>query len=174
MSKTGSRLLFTIVIVLQVAVMPLHAANERISGFSSGDTITIRSAEARMDELSDIIHFGGGFEIRANDFYLLSEEASLYGKLDDPETIEVTGSPATIRVDTLAQGQDQSQTSTITGQAMRIIYQRNTSSILMEGDASLSRDGHTMSGGEIEYDIKEDHLRAGGAERVHIRVIPDP
>jgi hypothetical protein len=30
-----------------------------------------------------------------------------------------------------------------------------------------------MSGGEIEYDIENDHLRAGGDGGVHIKVIPD-
>jgi lipopolysaccharide transport protein LptA len=148
--------------------LPLPAAEERITGLSSGDTLTIRSTEARMDEQPDIVHFDGGFELRATDWYLLSDHATLYGKLDDPETVVVSGSPAQILVNTVSHG----QTSTINGEARKIVYQRSTNSILMEGDASLSRDEHTMSGGEIEYDIEKDHLRAGGEGGIHIEVRP--
>ena len=80
----------------------------------------------------------------------------------------VSGSPAIIRVNS----SDKGELSTINGQAMQIVYQRNTNSIRMEGDASLSRGGNTMSGGEIEYDIKKDLLRAGGDSGVHITVEP--
>jgi lipopolysaccharide transport protein LptA len=148
---------------------PLSAADERIPGFSPGDTLTIRSSEARMDEQSDIIHFAGGFELQAKDWYLSSEQATLYGKLDDPETVEVSGSPARIRINTQVQG----RTSELSGEALRIVYQRDSNSIQMEGGASLSRDGQTMNGGEIAYDIGKDLLSAGGSGGVHIRVNPE-
>lgn len=163
------RLLLTIPIALQCAAVPLFAAEERISGFSVDDTITIRSSEARMDEQSDIIHFAGGFELRADDWYLSSEQATLYGKLDDPETVVVTGDPAVILVDAVILG----RTSVVNGKAAQITYQRSSNSILMEGDASLSRDGHTLNGGEIQYDIGKDLLSAGGSGGVHIRVKPE-
>jgi lipopolysaccharide export system protein LptA len=40
----------------------------------------------------------------------------------------------------------------------------------MEGNAFISRNGHSMSGGEIEYNIKTDHLSAGGDGGVHIEI----
>ena len=43
----------------------------------------------------------------------------------------------------------------------------------MEGAASLTRDENTMYGGEIEYDIGEDRIRAGGDEGVRIKVLPE-
>ena len=144
------------------------AAEERITGFSSDDTLTIRSRGARMDEEPDVVHFEGGFELRARDWYLSSDHATLYGKLDDPETVVITGSPAQIMVNMVSHG----QTTTIHGEAERIVYQRNSNSIRMEGNASISRDEHTMSGGEIEYDIEKDHLRAGGDGGVYIEVKP--
>ena len=48
-----------------------------------------------------------------------------------------------------------------------------SNSIRMEGNAFISRNGHSMSGGEIEYDIDTDHLSAGGDGGVHIEVKPD-
>jgi len=167
------RTLYSFLIVIPIATLGLApallAAAERITGFSSGDTLTIRSPEARMDEEPDIVHFRGGFELRASDWYLSSDHATLYGKLDDPETVVITGSPAQIQVNAVSHG----QATTINGHAERIVYQRNTNSIRMEGNAYISRDEHTMSGGEIEYDIENDQLRAGGDGGVHIQVQPD-
>jgi lipopolysaccharide transport protein LptA len=169
MNLTLHRLLLIIPIALQGVISPLFAVDQRIPGFSDEDTLTIRSSEARMDEQSDIIHFSGGFELQAKDWYLSSEQAILYGKLDDPETVVITGSPAHILVNSQLRG----RYSLVGGEAMRIIYERNTHSIRLEGNASLSRDGHTMSGGEIKYDISNDLLSAGGDGGVHIRVNPE-
>jgi len=165
------RTLYSLLIIIPVAAQGVPeslAVEDRFSGFSSEDTLTIRSPEARMDEEPDIIHFEGGFELRAEDWYLSSDHATLYGKLDDPETVVITGSPAQIQISTVSRG----KTAMISGKAERIVYQRTTNSIRMEGDASLSRNEHTMSGGEIEYDIENDHLRAGGDGGVHIEVLP--
>jgi len=169
-----SRIVYKLLIIISAAmhgVAPgLLVAEERISGFSAGDKLTIRSPAARMDEEPDIFHFDGGFELKASDWYLSSDHATLYGKLDDPETVVITGSPAQILVSTVSNG----HTSTINGHAEQIVYQRRTNSIRMQGNASISRDEHTMSGGEIEYDIENDRLRAGGDGGVHIQVRPSP
>jgi len=161
-------LIITALVTLSLMPPPL-AAQDRIAGFSAGDTLTIRSAGARMDELPDIVHFEGGFELRASDWSLVSDNATLYGKLDDPETVVISGSPASILVNTVSHG----QTSTISGQAERIVYQRDSNSIRMEGNASIARDTHSMNGSEIEYDIDTDHLSAGGTNGVYIKILPD-
>ncbi len=169
MCRTLYSLLIIIPIATQGFVPDLLAAEERISGFSSGDTITIRSPAARMDEEPNIFHFEDGFELRAKDWYLSSDHATLYGKLDDPETVVISGSPAQILLDTIFNG----QATIINGHAERIVYQRRSNSIRMEGNAFISRNGQSMSGGEIEYNIETDHLSAGGDGGVHIEVKPD-
>ena len=167
------RLLYSLLVLTPVTILvsslSLQAAEER-SPLSSEDTLTIRSADAWMDEEPDIMHFDGRFELRASDWFLSSDQATLYGKLDDPETVVINGSPALILLHTI----DDGKASVINGEARQIIYSRSTNSILMEGAASLSRDEHTMSGGEIEYDIDRDHLSAGGEGGVYILVIPEP
>ena len=168
MCRTLYSLLIIIPITAQGFAPALLAAEERITGFSSGDTLTIRSLDARMDEDPNIFHFGGGFELRAKDWYLSSDHATLYGKLDDPETVVISGSPAQILITTISNG----ETSTINGQAEHIIYQRRSNSIRMEGSAFISRDEHSISGGEIEYDIENDHLSAGGDGGIYIEIRP--
>ena len=168
MCRTLYSLLIIIPITMQGFAPALLAAEERITGFSSGDTLTIRSFDARMDEDPNIFHFGGGFELRAKDWYLSSDHATLYGKLDDPETVVISGSPAQILINTISNG----ETSTINGQAEHIIYQRRSNSIRMEGSAFISRDEHSISGGEIEYDIENDQLSAGGDGGIYIEIRP--
>jgi len=157
-------------IVLAGTSLSLFAAENRVTGFPAGDTLTIRSAAARMDELPDIVHFDGGFELAAQDWSLSSDQATLYGKLDDPETVILSGSPAIIRVVTMSGG----EAATIHGEANQIIYQRSNNSIRLQGNATIARNEHSMSGGQIEYDIERDHLSAGGEGGVQIEVIPDP
>lgn len=148
---------------------PVLSAGERFSGFSTGGTISIQAENAWEDVTPDTIHFSGHFELKANDWYLSADHATLFGDLDNPETAILTGSPATIQLETTSHG----RTETITGQAARIVYQRVTNSITLEGEASLSRAGQLMQSEKIEYDIDQDRIQAGGSQGVHIRVNPE-
>lgn len=170
MFGTSYRIITFFLMLLAGADRSLSAAENRLAGFTPDDTLTIRSAEARMDELPDIIHFGGGFELRASDWSLSSDQATLYGKLDDPETVVLSGSPAMILVQAMTDG----QVVTINGEAERITYDRGTNSIRLQGNAHISRDQQSLSGGQIEYDIDRDHLSAGGPGGVQIEVLPEP
>ena len=166
MRQAGNSIRIFVLIAWPVIGCSLLPASERISGFSSGDTVTISSAEAWEDEKPDIIHFSGGFELKANDWYVTADLATLYGKLDDPETAVLFGAPAAIMVNTESEGEIQ----TITGEAERITYHRDTNSLLMEGAASITRDDITMQGGNIEYDIEDDRISAGGEKGVRIKL----
>jgi len=168
MRHSGNNVRFIILIAWLVLACPFLAASERLSGFASGDTITIRSAEAWEDEESNIIHFSGGFELKASEWYLSADFATLYGKLDDPETAVITGSPAVILINTESQGRIQ----TITGNAESIMYHRDSNSLQMEGDAILTRDDNSIQSGTIQYDIGMDRISASGDGGVRIRVIP--
>jgi len=144
------------------------SAGERLSGFSAGDTVSIQAENAWEDEAPNTIHFSGQFELRARDWSLSADQATLYGNLDDPETAILTGSPANIQLKTVSDG----EIETIMGKAARIVYQRSTNSIKLEGEASLSIAGQIMQSEEIEYDIDQDRIQAGGNQGVQIRVTP--
>jgi lipopolysaccharide transport protein LptA len=145
--------------------MPLWAEDARFTPPGSGDTVIIRSDDAWEDDQPDIIHFSGEFELKGNDWYLSADQATLYGKLDDPETVILTGSPAVI----LLTQEDQASISTVTGSALRITYQRDSKRVSMEGNASLTANDNTLYGGAIEYDFEHDQLSAGGTEGVNIQ-----
>ena len=91
---------------------------QRLSGFSAGDTVSIQAENAWEDVVPDTIHFSGHFELKAHDWYLSADHATLYGDLEDPETAILTGAPATIQLETVSHG----LLETITGKAARIVY----------------------------------------------------
>ena len=165
-------LLLTLVPVLTGVILCASSTlsgGERLSGFSAGDNITIKAENAWEDTSPDTIHFSGQFEMRANDWFLSADQATLYGNMDDPETAILTGSPAKIQLE--SQANDRSET--VSGQARRIVYQRATNRISLLGEASLSRGSQTMQGEQIEYDIDTDRIQAGGDHGISIRLDPD-
>jgi len=167
--RTGQHLASILVLASTLLWASLAlSAGERLSGFSAGDTVSIQADNAWEDEAPNTIHFNGQFELRARDWYLSADQATLYGNLDDPETAILTGSPANIELITVSDD----RTDTVRGKADRIVYQRSTNSIRLVGEASLSIAGQTMQSDEIEYDIEQDRIQAGGDQGVHIRVNP--
>jgi lipopolysaccharide transport protein LptA len=160
------------ILVLACTLLPAgfaSPAGERLGGFSSGDTVSIQAENAWEDVAPDTIHFSGHFELKAQDWYLSADQATLYGNLDNPETAILTGSPANIQLKAGAND----RVETISGKADRIVYQRATHSITLVGQASLSRAHQTLHSAEIEYDIDRDRIQASGSQGVHIRVKPE-
>jgi lipopolysaccharide transport protein LptA len=148
---------------------PALSAGERLSGFSAGDTVLIEADRAWEAVAPDTIHFSGRFELKAHDWYLSADQATLHGSLNDPETAILRGSPALIQLEIVSDD----KIETIEGKGRRIVYQRISNSIRLEGGASLSRAGQTMQSEEIEYDIDLDRIQAGGKQGVQIRVNPE-
>ena len=149
-----------------------------IAGSVAGDTpvelakvekVTIRAAEGWEDAQPEIVHFRDDFFMEAGDWNVSADQATLYGKLDDPETVILSGSPARIRV--TAWFNDQLET--VSGEARRISWQREQKLIRLEGQAWLERGANRMSGGVIEYEIDSDRFQAEGSGGVRIRAWPD-
>ncbi len=166
-----TRLLTRILILAWVLLFagPVISAGERLSGFSAGDSISIEAENAWEDVAPDTIHFSGHFELKAHDWYLSSDQATLHGNLEDPETAILTGSPAIIQLETFSDN----RLEIISGKANRIVYRRATNSISLSGGASLSRHGQSMQSDQIEYDIDQDRIQAGGDHGVSFRVDPE-
>ena len=149
-----------------------------IAGSVAGDTpvelakvekVTIRAAEGWEDAQPEIVHFRDDFFMEASDWNVSADQATLYGKLDDPETVILSGSPARIRVKAWFNDQPE----TVSGEARRISWQREQKLIRLEGQARLGRGANRMSGGVIEYEIDSDRFQAGGRGGVRIRAWPD-
>lgn len=155
----------TLLVSLAMAIAG-HSAEERISGPSQDDTVIIEAREAWEDETPDTVHFRGNFLLETRDWTVSADQATLYGKLDDPETVVLTGLPVMITIHATTSGQSR----VVSGEAARIVYKKARNSIQMEGDARLSSNDSVLKGDEIEYRIDEDHINAGGKSGVQIRI----
>jgi lipopolysaccharide transport protein LptA len=155
---------------LQFLVAAGLSAQERSVSLSPVDKVLIRSAEAREDMEPGVIHFSGDFYLEASDWNVSADHATLYGNLDDPETVVLTGSPARISLTAEYDGKNDE----INGQAASITYRRDEKLIQMDGDARLSRSRNILQSGSINYDIEKDSLRAGGEGGVRITVPTRP
>ena len=159
--------LFILGTILGLAALGV-AAQERSIQPSPVEKILIRSAEAREDAEPDLVHFSGGFQLEAEDWDVTADEASLYGKLNSPEKVLLGGSPARIRIRADYRGRSEE----IEADADRITYRRDLRRVRLEGSARLVVADQTLSGGEIEYDIDSDRVRAGGEGGVRFKVLP--
>lgn len=143
--------------------------------FSSGDTVTIIAERAWEADAADVVHFSGGFELRAPDWYLVGDSAVVYGKLDDPERVVVEGNPA--RVSFLRTATDNAAGADaeerVDGAAPIVEYFRSTDRLKMRGGASLTRKESTLTSEVIEYDVEADRYSAGGAGGVNVQLNTD-
>lgn len=157
-----------LILVSLIGLAVCAGAQERSIQPAPVEKIIIRSAEAREDAEPDLVHFSGGFELVAEDWDVTADVASLYGKLDSPETVLLGGSPARIRIQAEYLGRKEG----IEADAERITYRRDLRRIRLEGSARLRIADQRLTGGEIEYDIDTDRFRAGGEGGVTITVLP--
>lgn len=166
MSITSQRLRFITLLASLVLAVAGHTAEERISGPSQDDTVIIKAREAWEDEAPDTVHFRGDFHLETHDWTVSADQATLYGKLDDPETVVLTGMPALITIHSAKSGRNRA----VSGEAARIVYEKEPNRILMEGGARLSSDDSVLRGEEIEYRINDDRINAAGKSGVRIRI----
>lgn len=166
MSKASQRTRITTLLVSAALAVAGNAAEERISGPSQGETVIIKAHEAWEDEAPDTVHFRGDFQLQTHDWTVTADQATLYGKLDDPETVVLTGLPAVITIRATTSGESRA----VTGEASRIVYEKARNRVLMEGGASLSSNDSVLHGEEIEYRIDDDRINAGGDSGIRIRI----
>lgn len=125
------------------------------------ETIVIRADRAWEEpDGGQVLHFAGNFELHSPDWTLRSDEADLYGPLDDPDRIVARGSPAflTIREDD----------RTIEGEGKLIEYQRDGDVLVLKENARLKGEDLSMSSSEIVYDVGAERLRSSGSDGVEM------
>jgi lipopolysaccharide transport protein LptA len=130
-------------------------------GESDKETIVIRADRAWEEpDGGEVLHFAGNFELRSPDWTLRSDEADLYGPLDDPSRIVARGSPAYL---TIYDGEQ-----TIDGEGGVIEYQREEDVLVLTENARLKGEDISMSSSEIVFDVGAERLRSSGSDGVEM------
>lgn len=134
------------------------AAEERLI---DKETIVIRADRAWEEPGgTQVMHFAGHFELISPEWELRSEEADLYGPLDDPDRIVARGAPALL---TIIDGPE-----TISGEGETIEYRREEDILILTGSAHLGGEDISMKSTEIVYDVGAERLRSSGSGGVEM------
>ena len=125
------------------------------------ETIVIRADRAWEEpDSEEVLHFAGNFELISPDWQLRSDEADLFGPLDDPERIVARGNPAVL---TIVRDDE-----TVVGQGGIIEYQRDTDILILSENASMTGDQVSVKSGEIVYDVGAERLKSSGTDGVEM------
>jgi len=98
---------------------------------------------------------------------VFADEASVFGKLDDPERIIITGSPARAWINKAE------EEGKVEGEGQRIEYLRSSESLSLSGEAVITDGESTVRSGLIEYDLVAKRFKASGDQGVTIVVDRD-
>jgi len=157
--------------VLSILLLqPCALSSDQNFRISNEDMIAIHADTGWEDTEPDTVHFSGHFEMRVRDLRLTADRATLRGPLNDPERLELEGAPARIGLfQTVANRKEKVQ-----AEARSIVYDRETDSMRLTGDARLSQGDNVLLSNNIEYDIASDRFRTEGRTGIQIKVPSQP
>jgi lipopolysaccharide transport protein LptA len=136
-------------------------------------TIVVSADESWEDIDQGTLHFRGHFEIRTPQWQLTADQATIYGKLEDPQRIVAEGADDGTLVYFIYHGSDSNPSATTEGEGQHLEYKKAHSLLTLSGHAKLTNGDQIMRSSTIQYDLKQEQLNAGGDEGVQVIFIPD-
>jgi len=131
------------------------------------ETIMVSAELAWEDPGSTTTHYRGNFVLRTPEWSVKAAEASVYGSINNPDRIVLSGAPARIWIN------QPEQDKVVHGAGAQVEYRLDSKTVTMTGDAELHDGDDTVNSESIVYDIKADAYSAGGTGRVRISINPD-
>lgn len=134
--------------------------------------VQIESDSARFDEQQGVTSYSGNVRLTQGSIELLADRIDLISENGEIVELVATGAPA--HYEQLPEPDAQK----LIARANSIRYQLSQDLIELVGQASLSQEGTTLSGGQILYDVRQHVLRASSSEgsetRDRVRVTLPP
>ena len=165
-NRTQRAILLAAVMALSALPAPPAGAGNDEFHITREDMVSIHADQAWEDVEPDTIHFSGHFEIRVRDWRISADSATLYGRLDDPDRMEMGGSPARLEVSYTQGG----RLETVRGEAEEILYQRESATVLLNGSATLSQGENVLHSKAVEYDLNTNRFRTLGEAGLQIKL----
>lgn len=135
--------------------------------------VEIESDSAEFDELAGLTTYRGSVHLVQGSIELRAEQIQLRTENDEIVELIATGTPA------LYEQLPDPESEKLYAQSNRIRYRLDQDLIELSGNASLSQQGTTLSGGTILYDVRQHILKASSdgetqntTERVRVVLPP--
>lgn len=135
-------------------------------GRGSGQAIVIRAAEAWESEDGNILYVRGDLSLHAPDWHLSAEQGRIEGRIEDPDLIAVSGSPARIFV------QRPRDEEAFEGTGERLEFRPRVDAVKLRGDALVIKGQQSIRSSAIDYALKRDTFSAGLSGRVRVVTTP--
>ena len=97
------------------------------------DTIIVRANLAWEDSDESITYYRGDFELRTPDWSVQASEATVFGPLNNPDRVLLSGEPARIWIS------QPEKSKVVEGEGAQIEYLLTTESVALSGGAELKR-----------------------------------
>jgi len=125
--------------------------------------IVVRADSVSSDPERDLTVFRGNFEVEGTDWPIQADLAQIFGPIENPTRVIISGKPA--RMWLRYKGVDRD----ISAEAAEIELQRKPDIVKLRGGAKLVRSGRmTLEGDHFEYDISAGKIIKSGPVRITV------
>jgi len=119
-------------------------------------SIIIDSATGVYDNKSGTTTYEGQVVMQRGSMKIMADKLVIYGRLKEATKIVATGTPARFQMTQKADA------SPVTAEANILEYQVENEMLMLKDNATLDQDGSNLSASQIEYDVKNALVKAGG------------
>lgn len=118
--------------------------------------LSIQSDSAELDDTRGTTTYAGSVIVEQGSLKILADKVIIYGRNDSYSKVVATGKPA--RLSQIPKpGQEP-----VTAQANRLEYRITDETLFLIDNAAFKQEGTSLSGNQIEYDVKKAVVKAGG------------
>jgi lipopolysaccharide export system protein LptA len=119
--------------------------------------IQLEASRGQLDQKTGVSVYEGNVVISQGSMRLNADTATIYVKDSSFQRMEAVGNPVNLRYKPTADKPE------IQGTSKRVEYDVGASQVVMSGSARLVQGQDVFTGERIEYDLKNDVVRARGA-----------
>ncbi len=119
--------------------------------------IQLEASRGQLDQKSGVSVYEGNVVISQGSMRLTADTATIHVKDGGFQRMEATGNPATLRYKPAVDKPE------IQGTSRRVEYDVASAKVTMSGGARLTQGRDVFTGERVEYDLKNDVVRARGA-----------
>ncbi len=127
----------------------------------AGEAILIRADRAWEERLGDetVLSLAGSFAMSGDRWSIEADSASVFGDVENPERIEIQGSPARASFT-----DDRGRVAKAEGR--QIVYRYQQELVEIHGDAKLNNEDLSIVSSRIVYDLGQQRLQSSGEDGI--------